>query len=278
MSGKADGVIEPNQADRRRTPLTSIAWSAGGGLLAGALLLLIVLPVAALLFSSSPRDILRGLGDPLVLPAIRLTVLTTCASSLLVVATGTPLAWLLARRNVRASRLAETVIQLPVVLPPAVAGVALLLALGRRGLLGPALGRVGVGLPFTTAAVVLAQAFVAAPFYVQAAIAAFRRLDPDLLLVARTLGASPPRVFVTVAVPLSWSALASGAAMSWARALGEFGATLMFAGNLTGRTQTLPLAVYTALESDLQTAQSLSVVLVTVAVALLVGMRAGLRA
>jgi molybdate transport system permease protein len=137
---------------------------------------------------------------------------------------------------------------------------------------------VGVGLPFTTAAVVLAQSFVAAPFYVQAAIAAFRRLDPDLVLVARALGASPPRVFFTVAVPLSWSGLASGAAMSWARALGEFGATLMFAGNLIGRTQTLPLAVYSALESDLQTAQSLSVVLVAIAVVLLVAMRAGTRA
>lgn len=278
MSGKAHGVTEPSEAGRRRNRLTSIAWSAVGGLLAGALLLLIVLPVATLLFSSSPRQILRGLGDPLVLPAIRLTIVTTSASSLLVVVTGTPLAWLLARRNARASRLAETIIQLPVVLPPAVAGVALLLALGRRGLLGPALGRVGVGLPFTTAAVVLAQSFVAAPFYLQAAIAAFRRLDPDLLLVARTLGASPPRVFFTVAVPLSWSALASGAAMSWARALGEFGATLMFAGNLIGRTQTLPLAIYSALESDLQTAQSLSVVLVAVAVALLVAMRAGTRA
>ena len=120
----------------------------------------------------------------------------------------------------------------------------------------------------------LAQSFVAAPFYVQAAVAAFRRLDPDLVLVARTLGASRPRVFFTVALPLSWPALAGGAALSWARALGEFGATLMFAGNLTGRTQTLPLTIYTALESDLQTAQSLSIILVAVAFALLVAIRA----
>jgi molybdate transport system permease protein len=171
----------------------------------------------------------------------------------------------------------ETVVELPVVLPPAVAGVALLLAFGRRGLLGPALGAVGVGVPFTRAAVVLAESFVAAPFYVQAAVAAFRRLDPDLVLVARTLGASRPRVFFTVAIPVSWPALAGGAALSWARALGEFGATLMFAGNLSGRTQTLPLAIYTALESDLRTAQSLSIVLVAVAFALLVGIRAGAR-
>ena len=134
----------------------------------------------------------------------------------------------------------------------------------------------GIGLPFTRAAVVVAQTFVAAPFYLQAAIAAFRRLDPDLL-VARTLGASPPRVLFTVAIPVSWSALAGGAAMSWARALGEFGATLMFAGNMSGRTQTLPLAIYTALESDLRTAQSLSILLVAIAFALLVAIRAGAR-
>ena len=257
------------ETGRRRSRLTSVAWSATGGLLSSLLVLLIGLPLAGLLFSSSPAQILRGLRDPLVLPALRLTLLTTTASLALILATGTPLAWVLARRQGRAFRVAETLLRLPVVLPPAVAGVALLLALGRRGLLGPSLGAIGVGLPFTTAAVVLAQSFVAAPFYVQAAVGAFRRLDPDLLLVARTLGASPPRVFFTVAIPLAWSGLASGAAMSWARALGEFGATLMFAGNLVGRTETLPLAIYTALESDLQTAQSLSIVLLVMAAGLL---------
>ena len=178
-------------------------------------------------------------------PAVRLTLATTMASLALVIGCGTPLAWVLARRRGRVWRMVETVVQLPVVLPPAVAGVALLLAFGRRGLLGPGLASLGIGLPFTRAAVILAETFVAAPFYVQAAIAAFRRLDPDLVLVARTLGASRPRVFFTVAVPISKAALAGGAAMSWARALGEFGATLMFAGNLSGRTQTLPLAIYT---------------------------------
>jgi molybdate transport system permease protein len=164
-----------------------------------------------------------------------------------------------------------------VVLPPAVAGVALLLAFGRRGLLGPSLAAAGIGLPFSRAAVVLAQTFVAAPFYVQAGVAAFRRLDADLILVARTLGASPPRLLGTIAIPVSWPSLAGGAAMSWARALGEFGATLMFAGNMSGRTQTLPLAIYTALESDLRTAQSLSILLVVVAFTLLVAIRAGGR-
>lgn len=260
-----------------RARLARVGWAASCGVLAGALLLLVLLPVAGLLFTSSPAALLRGLGDPLVGPAARLTLLTTTASLAFVVVCGTPLAWIIARRRGRPWRVVETIIELPVVLPPAVAGVALLLAFGRRGLLGPPLAAVGVGLPFSTAAVVLAQSFVAAPFYVQAAVGAFRRLDPDLVLVARTLGASWPRVFFTVAVPVSRPALAGGAALCWARALGEFGATLMFAGNLEGRTQTLPLAIYTALESDLQTAQSLSLVLVAVAFALLVGLRLGAR-
>jgi len=261
----------------RRARIVAVAWPAALGALSGLLLLLVLLPVAGLLFTSSPGQLWRGLADPLVGPAVRLTLATTVASVVLIVACGTPLAWLIARRRSRLWRILETVIELPVVLPPAVAGVALLLAFGRRGLLGPALGALGIGLPFSSAAVVLAQSFVAAPFFVQAAIAAFRRLDGDLVLVARTLGASWPRVFFTVALPLSWPALAGGAALSWARALGEFGATLMFAGNLSGRTQTLPLAIYTALESDLQTAQSLSIVLVVVAFALLVAIRAGVR-
>lgn len=239
--------------------------------------MLVVLPVVSLFVTASPRELLGGLADPLVGPAVRLTLATTTASLLLVVACGTPLAWVLANRRTRPWRVIETIIQLPVVLPPAVAGVALLLAFGRRGLLGPVLATAGIGLPFSRAAVILAETFVAAPFYVQAAIAAFRRLDADLVLVARTLGASRPRIFFTVAIPISRGGLAGGAAMSWARALGEFGATLMFAGNLSGRTQTLPLAIYTALESDLRAAQSLSIVLVVVAFALLVAVRVGTR-
>jgi molybdate transport system permease protein len=268
---------EATDIRRSRDRLIAIAWPVAVGVLSGALLLLVLLPIAGLLFTSSPAQLLGGLHDPLVGPAIRLTIGTTLASLVLIVVCGTPLAWLIARGRGRAWRVLETVTQLPVVLPPAVAGVALLLAFGRRGLLGPGLAVFGVGLPFSTAAVVLAQSFVAAPFYVQAAVVAFRRLDPDLVLVARTLSASWPRVFFTVALPLSWPALAGGAALSWARALGEFGATLMFAGNQTGRTQTLPLTIYTALESDLQTAQSLSIILVAVAFALLVAIRAGAR-
>ena len=159
----------------------------------------------------------------------------------------------------------------------AVAGVALLFAFGRRGLLAGVLYANGSSLAFSTTAVILAQAFVSAPFFVQAALSAFRRIDERLLWVARSFGASPLRVFVRVALPLSWPGLFAGAAMTWARALGEFGATLMFAGNLSGSTQTLPLAIYGALESNVRSAQALSVLLVVIAFAALLGVRALLR-
>ncbi len=245
------------------------------GLAAGALFALLAFPLAGLLFSAPPGELLRGLRDPAVGPAAALSVGTTAVSLAFIVAGGTPLAWVLARNAGPRWRALETVVELPAVLPPAVAGVALLLVFGRRGLLGPALSALGIGLPFTAAAVVAAQSFVAAPFYVQAATAAFRRLDRDLVLVARTLGASPVRVFLTVAIPIARPALAGGAALAWARALGEFGATLMFAGNMPGRTQTLPLAIYSALESDLRTAQGLSILLVAAAFALLVAVVPG---
>ena len=270
-------MIRAPSRSHRRDAAVGVAWSVLAGALAGVLLLIVLLPLFGLLFTATPRELLRGLADPLVGPAVSLSITTTTVSLVLVIGCGTPLAWVLARRSGRAWRMAETVMQLPAVLPPAVAGVALLLAFGRRGLLGPGLEGLGIGIPFTRAAVVLAQTFVAAPFYLQAAIAAFRRLDPDLVLVARTLGASRARVLLTVEIPIAAAGLVGGAAMSWARALGEFGATLMFAGNLSGRTQTLPLAIYTALESDLRTAQSLSIVLVAVAFALLVAVRVGTR-
>jgi len=186
---------------------------------------------------------------------------------------GTALAWYLVRHEGALSRWIESAIQLPIVIPPAVGGLALLLAFGRRGLLGESLDAIGIAIPFTTLAVILAEVFVSAPFFVLAAAAAFRRLDPTLWVVARSLGASPLRAFVRVALPTAAPSLVAGAAMSWARSLGEFGATLMFAGNLTGRTQTLPLAVYTALESDMRAAQAIALVLVMIAFALLLVLR-----
>ncbi|HZJ53431.1 MAG TPA: ABC transporter permease [Myxococcaceae bacterium] len=236
-----------------------------------ALLLLGVLaiPLVALVLSTAPADLVAGLRHPLALSALRLSLLTTSLSLGLTLLLGTPLAWWMARHPGPAERVAATLVQLPIVVPPAVSGLALLLAFGRRGLLGPLLDQAGWALPFTTAAVVLAELFVSAPFYVQSAVAAFRRLDEDLLWAAGSLGAGPARRFFRVALPLSRPGVVTGAALSWARALGEFGATLMFAGNLQGRTQTLPLAIYSALETDLRPAKALSILMVAVALAVL---------
>jgi molybdate transport system permease protein len=244
-------------------------WRAAMWAAATCMVAFVVLPVLALLITTGVSGFLAGLRDPLVVPALELTLLTTAISLIVVVGFGTPLAWQLALRSGRVACAIETILQLPVVIPPAVAGLTLLLTFGRRGLLGPVLEPLGWSIPFTTVAVVLAEVFVAAPFYVQAAITAFRRIDSSLFVVARSLGASPARVFFRVAVPLAGAGLMSGAAMAWARALGEFGATLMFAGNFTGRTQTLPLAIYTALESNLDAAKALSLLLVLVAFGLL---------
>lgn len=254
----------------RRLVVERAALAAAGCVLVAFLLL----PLAALVVRTSPADVRSGLSHPLVWPALRLSLLTTSVSLALVVTFGTPLAWLLAHARGRGAPLLETLLELPVVVPPAVAGVAMLLAFGRRGLLAGWLYPAGGSLAFTTGAVVVAEVFVSAPFFVQAALSAFRRVDPALIVVARSFGATPLRVFFRVALPLASPGLLSGAAMSWARALGEFGATLMFAGNLEGVTQTLPLAIYAALESDLRAAKALSLLLVLVAFALLFGLKA----
>jgi len=253
-----------------RAPSPWDAAQAAGSALLG---LFLVLPLVGLFATLSWSDFVGGLRNPLLWPAVRLSLFTTACSLALVVVLGSLFAWRVARRPGRLSRWMEATSQLPAVIPPAVAGVGLLLAFGRRGLLGAWLDRHGIALAFTTPAVILAEAFVSAPFFVQAAIAAFRRVDEDLLVVARTLGASPFRTFLRVGLPLAAPGLVAGAAMSWARAVGEFGATLLFAGNLTGRTQTMPLAVYSAMESDLRAAQALSLVLVAIAFSLLFVLR-----
>jgi molybdate transport system permease protein len=235
----------------------------------GPMVLFLCLPLASLFAMTGVSDFVDGLRSAAVWPALRLSLSTTAASLVLVLASGTPLGWVLARSSSRFARTLEVLLGLPIVVPPAVAGVALLLTFGRRGLLTGHLYPESWRVAFTTTAVVLAEAFVSAPFYVQAAASAFRRIDDGVLVVARSLGAFPLRTFFRVALPLAAPGLFAGAAMSWARALGEFGATLMFAGNLEGKTQTLPLAIYSALEVDLRAAQATSVLLVVVAFALL---------
>lgn len=241
----------------------------------GILLLFLLLPLLGLVTTTGWPDFTAGLEHPLVWPALKLSVFTTTFSLLIIVVVGTPLAWTLAWRRGRLAAAVETLVQLPIVIPPAVAGVALLLAFGRRGLLARWVYPEGWSMAFTTGAVVMAEIFVSAPFFIQATTSAFRRIDENLFVVARSLGASPLRVFVRIGLPLAAPGLVSGGAMSWARSVGEFGATLMFAGNLTGKTQTLPLAIYTALESDLRAAQALSLVLVVVAFVLLAVVHVG---
>jgi molybdate transport system permease protein len=241
--------------------------------MAGVFLAFLLLPIAALVATSTPGEVLAALEDPMVWPAVRLSLLTTSISFAVTVVFGTPLSWLLARSRSRWARWCEALLELPIVLPPAVIGVALLMAYGRRGWLGGVFETLGWSPGFTLVAVIFAQLVVAAPFFVQSATAAFRQVDDELLVVARTLGASPNRAFMRVAVPLALPGLLNGAALMWARALGEFGATLFFAGNLGGRTRTMPLAIYTALESDVRVAQAISILLVAVAIMLLAALR-----
>jgi molybdate transport system permease protein len=244
-----------------------------GGLLGGALVLTLVLPLIALGISTNPTELWAGALHPAFAPALLLSLRTTACILLVIVITGTPLAWWLATSRSRFVRTVELLVELPIVVPPAVIGVALLRAYGRRGILGPAFAQMGISLPFTEGAVILAQVIVSAPFFVQAGANAFRRLDQDMLLVARTLGASSFFAFARVAVPIALPGLIVGASLAWARSLGEFGATLLFAGNSPGSTQTMPLAIFSALESDLRLSVVFSLVLIAIGAMLLVGLR-----
>ena len=252
---------------RRRPPLV---------LLVPALLALgfLVLPLVALLLRAPWRELPDLLSGPVVADALRLSLLTATLATVLCVLLGVPLAWLLARADVPGRSLLRALVTVPLVLPPVVGGVALLLLLGRRGVLGrPLEALTGITLPFTTTAVVLAEAFVALPFVVLAVEGALRSADSRYEEVAATLGAGRWHVFRTVTVPLAAPGIAAGAVLGWARALGEFGATITFAGSFPGRTQTMPLAVYLALESDPDAAVALSLVLLLVSVVVLAALR-----
>ncbi len=250
-----------------------VALRLAGTLAGGVLLVLLGLPLLGLLFHVEPATLLTRLGEPAVREALRLSLITSTSAAVTVVALGLPVAYFLARGPFRGRRALETLVDLPMVLPPTVAGVALLLAFGRMGLAGRALAFFGLSLPFTTLAVVVAQVFMASPFFIHAARAGFASVDRRYREAAATLRAPEPVVFLRVLVPLSLPSLIAGAGMSWARALGEFGATIVFAGNYPGRTQTMPLGVYIALQQDLELAVTLSLILVAMSVSLLVGLR-----
>ncbi len=240
----------------------SLGALAPAGVIATVVYVLFIgLPIVALLVRAGQQDgFLEVLAGPPVLQALRLTVITSVISLAVVVLVGTPFALLLARRGPtsRLLRIVDTFVELPIVLPPVVAGVAMLMAFGRNGLLGPTLASVGVSLPFTTIAVIFAQIFVAAPFYIRAARIGFAGVDPAYEEVSQTLGVSPWHTFWRLTLPVAWPSLLTGATLAWARAVSEFGATIMFAGNLTGRTQTMPLAIMTAMESSLEAALALA--------------------
>jgi molybdate transport system permease protein len=243
------------------------------------LALFLALPLLGLLTRAvSTTGFTSTLGKPIVVDALRLSLLTTSIVLVITLALGSPLALLLARRRGPLVSALDTLVDLPIVLPPAVAGLALLLTLGRRGVLGGSLQAFGIELPFTTAAVILAGIFVAAPFYVRAARSGFLAVPPEIEDAARVEGASNWQLFRNVTAPLAAPSLLGGAVLCWARALGEFGATIMFAGSFQGRTQTMPLAIYAALESDTDAAIGLSVLLLAVSFVLLVLFRRWLRA
>jgi molybdate transport system permease protein len=255
-------------------PVASRA-TRGAVLTAGLLLVaFLAVPVVNLLVRAlSDGDVLAAATDPSVTTALGLSLLSTTLSLALTVVLGTPLAWALARGRVPAEGLVQTLTDLPIVLPPAVAGLALLLLFGRQGPVGAVLDSIGIRVGFTVAAVVLAQSFVSAPFFVRAARAGFESVQPSLEEVASDLGASPWQVVRHVSLPIAAPFLASGAVTAWARALGEFGATIMFAGNVAGRTQTLPLAVYGAFQSSLSESIAAAAILVVAAGVILLGLR-----
>ncbi len=225
------------------------------------MLAFLITPIIALIMRVDPAAIGVNLANQEVGQAIWLSIITTAASTILGLLLGTPVAYLLARHRFRGRNILDTLIDLPMVLPPSVAGIALLIAFGRRGMIGTWLDQAGISIAFTTVAVVLAQTFVASPFYIKTALGGFAGVDRDLEQAAAVDGASPWQTFSQITIPLCWPILLGGLVMAWARALGEFGATIIFAGNFPGRTQTMPLAIYIGFEVELDLALTLALIL-----------------
>lgn len=238
------------------------AFNAGLALAAGLVFAFLAIPIVALFTQVPLGEVPHLLGEQSVQDALWVTVRTNAIANVLILGLGTPTAFLLATRRFPGRSVLVTLTELPLVLPPAVAGIALLAAFGRGGLFGSELQANGIVLPFTEWAVVLAVTFVAAPFYLRQAIAAFEAVDLRLIEAAQTLGASPWRRFVRIWLPLAASGLVAGWVLAFARGLGEFGATVIFAGSVVGRTQTLTLAIYDQLDADFDVALALGILLV----------------
>ena len=234
----------------------------------------LVVPVLAVFLQVPPTEIVRQLGSDAAVQAIVVSLRTNAIADVIILLVGTPAAWLLAsRRGMPGRRLIITLLELPLVLPPAVAGIALLVTFGRLGLFGTQLEDLGITIPFTEVAVVMAIIFVAGPFYLRQAISAFEAVDPRLVQASRTLGAGQWRTFRRVVLPLALGGLASGWALAFARGIGEFGATLIFAGSFPGVTQTLPLAIYSEMNRNLDTALAIGGLLIVIAAAVLIAVK-----
>lgn len=259
----------PSSLKKRPRQWLNGAWR----FMAFPLLFLIILPILAIFFRLTPADVLASLRQPQALSAIRLSAVTSLATVLITLVFGTPVAYLLYRRRSRLSRLLDTIIDLPTVLPPAVAGVALLITFGRQGLVGQSLNALGISIPFTSLAVVLAQTFIAAPLYIKSAALGFASVNCELKKAAALDGANRWQVFRYIMLPISWTSILSGSILTWARALGEFGATIIFAGNLAGRTQTMPLAIYMGFEVDLKVALTLSAIMILFSFIVLIALK-----
>lgn len=232
-------------------------------------LLYFLLPVLSLFLKISPESFLASLDSPVVMDALWLSLTTSVLTTIVVILAGTPIAYVNARYRYPLKELIDTVVDLPVVIPPAVAGIALLMAFGRMGVFGQYMNMFGITVGFTTIAVIMAQVFVASPFYIRQARTSFEDVDRSCEHAARTLGASRLYTFMRITVPIAMNGLISGAILTWARALGEFGATIMFAGNFQGRTQTMPLAIYTTMQGDLDASLALSIILVIISFAVI---------
>ena len=254
-----------DQRSSGRLPRPGIAlfWSAV------PMIMFLTLPLLALIWRTELTEVSTHLAQPVARRAIILSLWTSATATLLTIVLGTPLALLMTRRHFRGRRVLDTLIDLPTVLPPAVAGLALLMAFGRRGMLGQGLSVAGIEIAFTSLAVIFAQLFVASPYYIRAAIGGLSRSAVELEEAAALDGADSRQIFRFVTVPLARASLLGGLVMTWARALGDFGATILFAGNYPGRTQTMPLAIYIGFELDLDIALALSVVLMATAFSIL---------
>lgn len=257
---RVGSLILWNEVKQPRKPVAKRSdwWQ----ILALPILMLIALPVIAIFLKLPPADILESLRNQQVTQAILLSLTTSLTTVVVTLIFGTPVAYLLYRRNTRLIRVIDTLIDLPTVLPPAVAGVALLMAFGRKGLLGSMFSAFGISIPFTTIAVIMAQTFIAAPLYIKSAAVGLSSVDCELKKAAALDGANRWQIFRYIMLPMSWLSILSGCVLTWARAMGEFGATIIFAGNFPGRTQTMPLAIYMGFEIDMRIALTLSAILV----------------